>query len=468
MHRPSYAVLSLVAVSALAAPSPAKAADDAWSPLREAGEHTLAVALDARTVARISIGGPDEATVYEQRTVGAVDGPRTEVVTVDDVESCRPVEAATSLGNLAVAVECHVKTGVEEPPTRLVELVWTGDDGWVWRVQREGVLASIDHSPQGQYVVFASNSQYGRAHHVTSYHADLGWRDLSRAELGLTGDDLVAAIDDDGNVVTLRGSGFEDEPGYWFGGRLRIESYSDRSRRWTVRHQQAYSDGGIAPGRIDLAGGRIAAAAVESRSTGLLGGREDRILLLSGTRREPRVWSGQRWSRQVHDATAGITQAGVATAAWLSEGKRREARPWLATWAASRRAPALQRLGAATSLTGATAPSDTLDLSVAADGHGLVARVQHLRGADRSTVAATSFLVSAAGDLQEQAPVAWDQPVEATVDVMAGTDAASITIGRLSSFAVPSPLVQYATRPWAASAAPRRALRWVADRRTPD
>jgi hypothetical protein len=467
MSRTSYSLVALAVASTLVAPGAAVAAAD-WSPLREVGDHALAVALDAQTVALISIGGPDEATIYEQRTVGGVDGPRSEVVTVDDVESCRPVEAATSLGNLAVAVECHVKTGLEEPPTRLVELVWTGDDGWVWRVQREGVLASIDHSPQGQYVVFASNSQYGRAHHVTSYHADLGWRDLSRPELALTGDDLVAAIDDDGNVVTLRGSGFEDEPGYWFGGRLRIETYGDRSGRWTVRHRQAYSHGGIAPGRIDVAAGRLVAAAVESRSTGQLGGREDRVLLLSGTRRAPRLWSGQRWSRQVHDATAGILQAGVGTAAWLSEGKRREARPWLATWAASRRLPALQRLGATTSLTGATAPSNTLDLSVAADGHGLVGHVQHLRGADRSTVEATSFVVSAAGDLQEQARVAWEQPVEATVDVMAGTDAASITIGRLSSFAVPSPLVQYATRPWAASAAPGPAARWVADRRTPD
>jgi hypothetical protein len=223
MRRPSYALLPLVVVSALAAPTPARAVvDDPWSPLREASDHALAVALDEQTVALISTGGPDEATVYDQRTVAGTDGPRTEVMTVEGAESCRPVEAATSLGNLAVAVECRVRTGVEEPPTRLVELVWTGDDGWVWRVQAEGTLASLDHSPQGQYVVFASNSHYGRPHHVTSYHADLGWRDLRRRELGLTGDDLVAAIDDSGSVVTLRGSGSEDEPGYWFGGRLQM------------------------------------------------------------------------------------------------------------------------------------------------------------------------------------------------------------------------------------------------------
>ena len=69
------------------------------------------------------------------------------------------------------------------------------------------------------------------------------------------------------------GSGFEDEPGYWFGGRLRIETYSDVRRRWALRHQQAYPDGGIAPGRIDVAAGRIVAAVVQSRSTGKLNGR---------------------------------------------------------------------------------------------------------------------------------------------------------------------------------------------------
>ena len=58
-------------------------------------------------------------------------------------------------------MECQTKTGLEDPPTRLVELVWTGDDGWVWHVQPQGELGSVDYSPQGQYVVFTSNSQYG-------------------------------------------------------------------------------------------------------------------------------------------------------------------------------------------------------------------------------------------------------------------------------------------------------------------
>jgi hypothetical protein len=449
-------------VSALVAPTAAVAAD--WSPLREVGDHALAVPLDEQTVALISIGGPDEATVYDQRVVAGSDGPRTEVMTVEGAEGCRPVEAVTSLGNLAVAVECRQTTGFEDPPTRLAELVWTGDDGWVWRVQSEGTLASLDYSPQGQHVVFASNSQYGRPHHVTSYHADLGWRDLRRPELGLTGDDLVAAIDDSGNVVTLRGSGTEDEPGYWFGGRMRIETYSDARGRWTVRHRQAYPDGGIAPGRIDMAGGRIVAAVVQSRSTGRLNGRADRVLVLSGTPRKPRTWSPARWSRDVLDVSAATTQAGVGAASWLAVGDRRSVRPWLATWVPSRRQPSAIRLGAASSLDPSVVPGDTLDLSVAADGHGVVANAAQQRGADTSTVTATSFALGARGRLRDQAQVSWTQPPHTTVAVTAGTDAAGITIGRMTSYFLDSPLVEYAVLPRAGASHPaalgRRGLRY--------
>ena len=138
-----------VAASTLATLSPAVAAADEWGPLQEAGGSTLAVALDDRTTALVSVGGPDDATIYDQRrTAAGTLGPSTEVTTVEGAASCRPVEAVTALGNFAVAVECQDKTGLEDPPTRLVELVWTGDDGWVWKVQPEGELGSLDYSPQ--------------------------------------------------------------------------------------------------------------------------------------------------------------------------------------------------------------------------------------------------------------------------------------------------------------------------------
>ena len=320
-------VLAVAALATLATWSPADAVDEEWGPLQEAGGSTLAVALDDRTTALVSVGGPDEATIYDQRrTAATAPWPQHRG---DDrrraPQSCRPVEAVTALGNFAVAVECQTKTGLEDPPTRLVELVWTGDDGWVWKVQPEGELGSLDYSPQGQFVVFTSNSQYGRPHHVTSYHADLGWRDLTRRELGSTGDDLVAAISDGGNVVTLRGAGFEDEPGYWFGGRLRIETYNATTRKWTQQFDRDYPDGGIDPSGIDLSAGRIVATVVESRSTGELNGLADRVVVLSGKPGDPRFWSSPRWSRQVLDRSAAITQPGVGVFAWQAVDDRRTA-----------------------------------------------------------------------------------------------------------------------------------------------
>ena len=277
-----------VAASTLATLSPADAAEDEWGPLHKADGSTLAVALDNRTTALVSVGGPDDATIYDQRRTAGTLGPRTEVMTVEGAESCRPVEAVTELGNFAVAVECQTQTGLEDPPTTLVEMVWTGDDGWVWQVQPEGELGSVDYSPRGQYVVFASNSRYGRRHHVTSYHADLGWRDLTRRELEPTGDDLVAAISDSGNLVALRGAGSEDEPGSWYGGRLRIETYNAGAGTWTTQFSRTYPSGGIHPSGIDLSAGRILATVVRSRSTGELDGLEDRVVVLSGKPSGPR------------------------------------------------------------------------------------------------------------------------------------------------------------------------------------
>ncbi len=448
VHRRGIALcVAAVAASTLGALSPAEAVAEEWSPLQDAGGSTLAVALDDQTTALVSIGGPDDATIYDQRrTAGGTLGPSAEVMTVEGATACRPVEAVTALGNLAVAVECQVTTGLEDPPTRLVELVWTGDDGWVWHVQPEGELGSLDYSPRGQYVVFSSNSQYGRPHHLTSYHADLGWRDLTRRERGLTGDDLVAAIGDSGDVVALHGAGFEDEPGYWFGGRLRIETYKATTGKWTQRLTRDYPDGGINPSGIDLSAGRIVATVVQSRSTGQLNGLEDKVVVLSGTPSDPRFWSSPQWDRQVLTSSAAITRAGVGVFSWQAVGHRRTARPWLATWAASQKQPSVHDLGSPTTLTDAAVSGLAMDLSVSADGHGAIAYVRHRPGAGDSTVAAASFRVGRNG-LREQVDATWPQPADVTVNVTASATSASITLGRMAGPFFPSPLTQWSVGP---------------------
>jgi hypothetical protein len=444
---------STLAASTLAVLSPADATEGQWSPLQEAGGNTLAVALDSQTTALISVGGQDDATIYDQRrTAAGTLGPTTAVTTVDDAAYCRPVEAVTALGNVAVAVECQAKTGLEDPPTRLVELVWTGDDGWVWKVQPEGELGSLDYSTQGQYVVFTSNSQYGRPHHVTSYHADLGWRDLTRRELGSTGDDLVAAISDAGNVVALRGAGFEDEPGYWFGGRLRIETYDAAAGRWTQAFTRKYPDGGINPAGVDLAAGRIMATLVRSRSTGKVSGLADKVVVLSGKPNHPRFWSSPRWQRHVLTASAAITRSGVGVAGWQAVDDRRTATSWFATWARARKEPSVHDLNGSTTLTDAAASGRAMDLSVSANGHCAIAYVRHRAGVDHSTVAATLFRVGRDGAPRRKVDATWRQPVDTTVDMTVSATSTSITLGRMIGPFVPSPLTQYSVYPWSADA----------------
>ena len=294
--------------------------------------------------------------------------------------------------------------------------------------------------------MFTSNSQYGRPHHVTSYHADLGWRDLTRRELGSTGDSIVAAVTDAGNLVTLRGAGSEDEPGYWFGGRLIIETYDDTAGTWTRRLTRQYPDGGIRPAAIDVAAGRIMATLVQSRSTGKLSGLADRVVVLSGKPDDPRSWSSG-WKRRVLTASASITQWGVGVAAWQAVDDRRTATPWFATWAPRHRQPSVNTQKGRTTLTDAAVSGRALDLSVGTDGRGALAWVRHPPGVDHSTVAATLFRVGRDGALRLQVRATWPQPVEATVDVTAGAGSTSLTLGLMDGPFFASPLTHYSVHP---------------------
>ena len=439
VHR-RFAVAAAVLASALAAPGSAAAADGGWSPPQEAGDHALAVALADGTTALVSIGGPDEATVYDQRRAAdGTLGPRTEVTTVEDADQCRTVEAATARGNFAVAVECYTKTGLEDPPIRLLELVWTGDDGWVSHVQPEGTLGSLDYSPQGQYVAFTSNSHYGRGHHVTSYQADLGWRDLKRRELRGYGDEMVAAIGDDGDVVALRGAGFEDEPGYWFGGRLRLETYDAATGTWTRQLDRRYHHGGIDPVGIDLAEGRIAGTLVRSRSTGQVDGLDEKVVVLSGEPGSTRSWSTPHWSRRLLTGSAAVTRAGVGIASWQVVGADHLARPWFATWASDRDRPRVWDLRWPTTVTTAASSGRAMDLSVSANGQGAIAYVRHRPGVRHASVGAASFRVTRAGGIRKAVDVTWQRPVSSTVDVTASGSSASVTLGRIArTYHVPS------------------------------
>ncbi|RYB92970.1 hypothetical protein EUA93_00540 [Nocardioides oleivorans] len=438
-----------------------------WSPLHAASDGSLAIALADGSTALVSVGGDHDATVFDQRLAadGSL-GPRAEVTSLDDVEDCRVVDAATAVSNLAVAVECAVKTGVEEPPTRLLQLVWRGDDGWVWKVRPEGEIGSVDYSPQGQYALFTSNSGYGRPHHLTSYHPDLGWRDLARPELPLnTGEDMIAAINDTGSLLTVRSGGYEEEPGSWYGGLLRIDGYNASTEEWTTKHTRRRPSGGFTARAVDVAGGRFVATVSQNRSTGELYGRDSRVLVLSGKPSHPRSWTS-RWTYGVAAGRAAITDSGVGVVAWQAAGKPdptdlplgaspvSQLRSWVATWAPSRGRPTAERLAGSTTEGNVSWYDRSLDLSVDGDGRGVVAHVRHERDATDWAVTARSFTVGPRGRMRGAIEQTWRLPADPTLDVVASRGNTSITLGSLVGPEHPAPDVQYAVR--APDATPRR------------
>ena len=178
------------------------------------------------------------------------------------------------------------------PAARLAELVWTGDDGWVSRIQARHRLSSIDFSPGGQYVVFASDSEYGAAHHLSSYHADLGWEEHNRREVSSASRSSPPSPTA-AKVVAMRTAGFEDEPGAWFGGVVQLLRYDAVAGRWGKTFTDRFPSGGAQPVGFDVAKGRLFAAYVRSKSTGRLNGKADRLVLLRGQMDGPRR---SRWA----------------------------------------------------------------------------------------------------------------------------------------------------------------------------
>ena len=158
-----------------------------------------------------------------------------------------------------------------------------------------------------------------------------------------------------------------------------------------------YPDGGIDPWGIDVAGGRIVATLVQSRSTGRLNGLADRVVVLSGQPSSPRFWSSPRWDRHVLTADAAVT-AGRCRRRRLAGGRGPAyGEAVVRDLGAHRTQPSVYDLGWRTTLTDGAVSGDALDLSVTADGHGAIAYVRHRRvptirpsAARRSVVAATA------------------------------------------------------------------------------
>ena len=119
---------------------------------------------------------------------------------------------------------------------------------------------------------------------------------------------------------------------------------------------------------------------------------------------------------------------GVGLVAWQAVGNGRTAKPWFATWAPKRK-PSVHDLRWRTTLTDAAVSGLALDMSVSANGRGVIAYVRQQRGVHHSTVGGASFRVGRDGALSGQIDATWQQPVDTTVNVTASASATSITLG---------------------------------------
>ena len=122
-------------------------------------------------------------------------------------------------------------------------------------------------------------------------------------------------------------------------------------------------------------------------------------------------------------------------------------RSTFATWAPRRAQPSVRDLTGHTTRTDAALSGRSLDLSVSANGPGVVAYVRHRPGADHWTVAGASFRVGRTGRLRDQVDATWRQPVDTSVNVTASATSASVTLGSMDGPFVTSPLTQYSVRP---------------------
>ena len=174
-----------------------------------------------------------------------------------------------------------------------------------------------------------------------------------RRELGSTGDELIAAVSDTGDVVALRGAGFEDEPGYWFGGLLRHRDLQS-TRRGSGRGDSTGSTPTVASTqpastfRADTSRRPSSRRARPVSSTASPG----RVVLLSGSTSKPRLWSPPRWSRQCPPPPPRRSRVlASASSAWQAVDEGKTAKSWFSTWAPDRAKPVVHDLGWPTSLT---------------------------------------------------------------------------------------------------------------------
>lgn len=426
MHGPRRAATAALIAVGLAATAiaPAHARAVRWTPPQDTRGPAVAATLADGTTVLITVGGERDTVVFEQRrSPDGTLGERTAIGPVERGAYCAPLLVDVQRSTIGLVVRCQARTGLEDPPSISVEMVWTEATGWSSRDRRRSSPLSVDVSPNGEHVVFTTdNEYYQRPSHVSSYDVVLGWSDRTWAERGVWGDRLVAAVDNAGDVEVARSTGFEDEPGAWIGGAVELMHYDEGTDAWVRDFLRKGHGVGVTDLELDRAAdGRLFGSYVRH-----FGNQEELWVLRADAPTDPALVQAGRRSPDLYSQASVSTGRGWGYVGWQQATARGEYQTFVKRW----RGGGAGLRGGAIGAGGTVVPvlQSGLTVSLAVNGrHLLLTWIRH-RG-EQSTTHAYMFYGQAHGEDFRFARVR--QSPRATVQASQGAGgAAALLLGR--------------------------------------
>jgi hypothetical protein len=403
--------LSLAMTAPLAIASEREAAHG-WQPLEQVAGPTMSAVLDDGTTVLLTAAGPKDSEIYQQRrspdgTYGdptLVAGTTAKNCVIDHVDAARSTVGAS--------FRCQPLGQLEDPPSIAVEIV-LGPGGVFARRFDDSRTSSVDVSPNGRFVVFATDNElFGTREHVLSYSFIDGPTDRSWRERGDFGDRIVAAVDNSGDVEMLRTTGFEDEPSFWVGGAIELRHYDPTADKWALDFANRKPGVGVTDSDVDLAGdGRVFATFVRHYRSAeelwtLRGEQPDDSQLRQLSNRTPNIYAN----------SSALTAKGTALTAWQLHTPKDHVATLFASWAPGMSSPRKSSVDDGSVETPSINASRGLNLSATPDGHYTLSWVRRSPGATRAVVTA----INAAAPRGPGTIDKWGQRADITVQGAGG------------------------------------------------
>ncbi len=329
----------IVATPASSATPSRAALAGAWTaPTLVVRTQHVAILADGTTVL-FSIGGSKGDKVFERRrTTDGTISAKTLIRVVTGAERCSVGATDVQRDVIAVAVHCYKRDGFEDPPPWSAALVWSAKSGWKSRALPERSVSSLDISPNGRHVAFVGSAFYRDDYRILTWSQNGGFTTVTYPQRLLA--NLIACIGNQGQLAGLSTVSFEDEPGFFIAGKLRLIRYSSAEKTWRPEFVRTYSRAGALGSEMDMAAdGSVIAAIVHSTSDGGTEPKNRRVKLLrsaaDGTRSMTSVGP---WDNEVLTPRLGVSAAGDGVATW-QQGTGPQQTTYVATWPNTSSAP---------------------------------------------------------------------------------------------------------------------------------